>query len=117
MHNLYPALAKINRARGSLAFGLVQGEPRRFGSCDVEIDRQKRQLEPRPEVRGNIARAMFYMHATYGLKLFSRQKKRLKQWHKQDPPDSEEQRRNRIIEQIQGQRNLFIDHPEQVAAQ
>ena len=117
MHNLYPALAKINKVRGSQAFGLVRGEPRRFGSCDFEIDPQKRQVEPRPEVRGNIARAMFYMHATYDLKLFSRQKKRLKQWHRQDPPDGEELRRNQIIEQIQGQRNLFIDHPEQVEAQ
>ncbi len=117
MHNLYPALARINKARGSRAFGMVPGERRRFGSCDFEIDPQKRRVEPRPAVRGNIARAMLYMQARYGLRLFPRQAALLRQWHRDDPPDHEELRRNRVIEQIQGQRNPFIDHPEQVAAQ
>jgi len=116
MHNLYPALAKINTARGSQAYGMVKGEPRRFGSCDFEIDQKKRKVEPRPAIRGNIARAMFYMHATYGLRLFPRQAKLLKQWHREDPPDREERYRNPIIEQLQGRRNPFIDHPKQVEA-
>ncbi len=116
MHNLYPAQAKINKARGNQAYGMVEGEPRRFAQCDFEVDVQKHQVEPRAAVRGNIARAMFYMHASYGLKLFPRQAKLLKLWHREDPPDHEELRRNQIIEQIQGQRNPFIDHPEQVEA-
>jgi len=116
MHNLYPAQANINKARGSRAFGMVPGEPRRFRQCDFEIHPQKHRVEPRPEVRGNIARAVFYMHATYDLKLFPQQAKLLKQWHRQDPPDREEQRRNRIITRIQGQQNHFITHPEQVEA-
>lgn len=114
MHNLYPAQANINKARGSQAYGMVQGEPRQFSRCDFEIDLQKRRVEPRPAVRGNIARAMFYMQATYKLTLFSRQADLLKQWHSEDPPDHEELRRNQIIERIQGRRNPFIDHPEQV---
>jgi len=114
MHNLYPAQADINKARGSQAYGMVLGEPRRFGRCDFEVDLQKRHVEPQPAVRGNIARAMFYMHATYKLKLFSRQAVLLKQWHREDPPDQEELRRNQVIERIQGRRNPFIDHPEQL---
>ena len=114
MHNLYPAQAQINQARGSQAFGMVPGEQRIFGSCDFEIDQQKRQIEPRPQVRGNIARAMFYMHDTYNLKLYSKQAKLLKQWNRQDPPDKEEQRRNQLIKQIQGQANHFIDHPDKI---
>ncbi len=117
MHNLYPALARINKARGSRAFGRVPGEPRRFGSCDFEIDPQKRRVEPRPAVRGNIARAMLYMQTRYGLRLFPRQARLLRQWHRDDPPDHEELRRNRVIERIQGERNPFIDHPERVGAQ
>lgn len=111
MHNLFPARATINKARGAMAFGHVAGESREFGRCDFEIDRKKRQVEPRPEVRGDIARAMFYMHKKYKLTIFPRQGKRLKKWHRQDPPSIEEKRRNRIIERIQGQRNLFIDQP------
>ena len=114
MHNLYPARAVINKERSALAFGVVPGEFRNFGYCDFEIDRRQRLAEPRPEVRGNIARAMFYMQATYDLKIFSRQGKILKQWHWEDPPDAEERRRNRIIEKIQGNRNRFVDHPELV---
>lgn len=38
------------------------------------------------------------------------------QWHKSDPVDDRERRRNQIIfEQYQGNRNPFIDHPEFVA--
>ena len=35
----------------------------------------------------------------------------LKQWHQQDPVDQREQKRNQLIENIQGNRNWFIDCP------
>lgn len=111
MHNLYPAIGKINKARSSYAFGMISGERRSFGHCDFEIDQHKRRVEPRPEVRGNIARAMFYMHHRYGLPIFKRQGALLRLWHRKDPPDAEERRRNNLIEKIQGNRNQFIDRP------
>ncbi|MET0106461.1 MAG: endonuclease [Sedimenticola sp.] len=64
-----------------------------------------------PASRGNIARAMFYMHDTYGLTIFKRQGELLKQWNRKDPPDREERRRNALIDEIQGTRNHFIDNP------
>lgn len=111
MHNLYPSRQDINHARGSAAFAMVKGEKRKFGQCDLEIDRRRYRAEPRPEVRGNIARAMFYMQDRYGLTIFKKQAALLKQWHREDPPDREEQRRNNAIEKIQGTRNQFIDQP------
>jgi deoxyribonuclease I len=111
MHNLYPARKEINRARSSYAFAMLKGEKRRFGQCDVEIDRRRRRIEPRPESRGNIARAMFYMYDRYGVTIFRKQGELLKQWHREDPPDAQEQRRNDAIEKIQGSRNRFIDQP------
>lgn len=36
-------------------------------------------------------------------------------WHRQDPPDARECRRNDAVYQAQGNRNPFIDHPEWVA--
>jgi len=111
MHNLYPARAAINKARGSMPFGEVDGERRHYGDCDIEIDRRRRVVEPRPASRGNIARAMFYMQATYGLEIYSRQGRLLKQWHADDPPDREEMRRNERIARLQGTRNPFIDRP------
>ncbi|MCP3671067.1 MAG: endonuclease I [Gammaproteobacteria bacterium] len=111
MHNLYPSRKDINQARSSYAFALLKGERRRFGQCDFELDQRRRRVEPRPTSRGNIARAMFYMHHTYGFTIYGKQGHLLKQWHRQDPPDAEEQRRNNAIEKIQGTRNKFIDRP------
>ncbi len=114
MHNLYPARQEINSARSSYAFGVIKGEKRYFGKCDFEVNKYQRRAEPRPEVRGNIARSMFYMQQKYGLTIFKKQGELLKQWHRQDPPDAEERRRNQIIEKIQGSRNQFIDQPDLV---
>ncbi len=111
MHNLYPALADINEARSAMAYGEVLGERRRFGSCDFEIDELRRKVEPRRQVRGDIARAMFYMHKSYGIQIYRSQGKLLQQWNRQDPPDDAERRRNDRIQQLQGRRNPFIDRP------
>lgn len=40
----------------------------------------------------------------------------LLQWHKQDPPDDFERRRNTVVYLFQGNRNPFVDHPEWVEA-
>jgi len=111
LHNLYPALIHVNKARSSFPFGLIAGEKRRFRGCDFEVNEFKRIAEPRPAVRGNIARAVFYMSYTYGLPLFRKQKNLLLKWHQQDPPDRAEKRRNVAIEKLEGARNPFIDHP------
>lgn len=111
MHNFYPSLREINKIRGSSPFGVVKGEVRRFGRCDFEYDSKQRVVEPAPVSRGNIARAMFHMQESYGLKIFARQGEMLQRWHKEDPPDTEELRRNDIIEKLQGTRNRFIDDP------
>ncbi len=111
MHNLYPSLRIINEARGSYPFGELWGEPRDFGACDFEVSTSKRLAEPRPEARGEIARAMFYMHDAYDLPIFRRQLQMLKDWNREDPPEAAERRRNDIIERLQGSRNRFIDDP------
>jgi endonuclease I len=36
----------------------------------------------------------------------------LLQWHQQDPPNGAERIRNEAIQEFQGNRNPFIDHPE-----
>jgi len=111
MHNLYPSRKDINKTRSSFPYDTVEGERRAFGKCDFELDHRKRQVEPRPEARGNIARAMFYMQDTYGLRIYRRQGELLRDWNRDDPPDSEEKRRNEAITAIQGNRNKFIDDP------
>ncbi len=112
LHNLYPSRRDINDARASFRFGDIGGERRDYGSCDFEIDERRRVVEPRPASRGEIARAMFYMHKEYGMKIFRRLGRTLQRWHRQDPPSKHEQHRNEVIERIQGTRNPYIDQPE-----
>jgi len=111
MHNLYPSRSDINQIRGSFPFGMIKGERRQFGQCDFELNKKKRMVEPRSAVRGDIARAMMYMHDRYAIRIHSRQGQLLKQWNRQDPPDTTERKRNDIIETLQGNRNRFIDKP------
>jgi len=112
MHNFYPSRKDINKIRSSFPFGTIRGEKRRYGQCDFEFDPKQRIVEPQPASRGNIARAMFHMKDSYGLKIFSRQGRMLLRWHREDPPNDEERRRNNLIEKLQGTRNRFIDKPE-----
>lgn len=109
LHNLFPAKEKINRDRSSYAFGIVKGEKRKYGKCDFEIDRRKRRAEPREKVRGDVARAVLYMSDKHGIELFKRQKNLMLKWHRADPPDEEEKRRNNMIQILQGNRNPYID--------
>jgi len=89
-------------------------------------------FEPRDEVKGDIARMIFYMvvryegkdEFDYDLELSDELPTRkspkygrlstLIEWHLQDPVDSTEIRRNNIIYHYQKNRNPFIDHPEWV---
>lgn len=91
--------------------------------------------EPRPEVKGDVARAIFYMATRYegdngepDLELTETllsqgdssplhgRLSELLLWHVQDPVDAAEVARNDIVFGYQFNRNPFIDHPEYVTA-
>lgn len=110
MHNLYPARADLNRARGAMAYAEIPGERWLEAGCDLEIDVRRRRVEPRPAVRGNIARAMLYMADTYPeLELYSRQRALMERWNRDDPVDQAERERNRRIMRLQGRGNRWIE--------
>jgi deoxyribonuclease-1 len=107
MHNLVPSIGEINERRGHAPPGLVEGEPRMFGSCDVEIDTL---FEPREGARGDVARAYLYMAAVYpSMSLAADERAMFMRWHAADPPDDMERRRNAFIEEAQGNHNPWID--------
>lgn len=109
LHNLYPVWQPLVTFRNGRWFGVVDGEDRRFDDCDIEW--RNGVLEPRPLARGNIARAILYMHSTYKLPIDAAGLKLLKDWNREDPPSEQEQIRNDRIEVLQGKRNPFIDKP------
>ena len=106
LHNLKPANPNENSSRGNRYFDLTTGG----GS-----------YAPRPEVRGDVARILFYMIVMYDyLSLINTVPTTyqmamldvLIQWHYEDPVDAFEINRNNVIFSYQQNRNPFIDFPE-----
>ena len=130
LHHLRPADKSVNSSRGHLDFG-IGGKPQREAENTY---RSSTNWEPRDEVKGDIARMLFYMEVRYlepqgnMQKLFLVEEQTdsgqpslgylctLYAWHVQDPVSNFERRRNNIIHTQQGNRNPFIDHPEWVAS-
>ncbi|MFQ5801866.1 MAG: endonuclease [Candidatus Methylomirabilales bacterium] len=54
------------------------------------------------------------MDKEYGLPIDSSDVVLLKRWNRDDPQSCPEMRRDNIIEELQGTRNRFIDHPKWV---
>ena len=109
MHNLYPVWQSLVLYRNGHPYGEIQSEDWRFSDCDFEWNGDV--VEPRPIARGNIARAIFYMHAKYQLPVDPDMLRTLKDWNRKDPPSKQEKERNDRIEKIQGQRNPYVDNP------
>lgn len=109
LHNLVPAIGELNGDRSNYGFAELPGEARRYGQCDFEVDPAYELAEPRPEIRGDIARIYFYMAHTYGLGFSPAELAQLTQWAEADPVDDWERERNRRIRARQGNGNPYID--------
>jgi endonuclease I len=114
LHHLYPADRDMNSKRGNLPFGEVAGAVF-FESDDSRIGEDARGVkvfEPPPRVRGDVARALFYVAAVYDLPFPDGELDVLFRWHAADPVDDGERKRNRRVSRHQRNRNPFVDHPE-----
>ncbi len=65
--NLVPAIGEVNGDRFNHRYGIVPGEPRKYGQCDFEFE--DNVAEPAASIRGDIARMQIYMLETYGPEL------------------------------------------------
>jgi uncharacterized repeat protein (TIGR02543 family) len=108
LHNLKPANPSENSSRGN----------KYFDNTTTTVS-----YSPRVEVRGDVARILFYMVVMYDyLELINSTPTMYKmamlntllQWHIDDPVDDFERNRNDVIYFYQKNRNPFIDHPELV---
>ena len=127
-HHLRPTDASVNSSRGNLDFdngGVYHSEAT---GCRYDSD----SWEPRDEVKGDVARMIFYMAVRYegdngepDLEVVDEvntypapehgKLSALLEWNELDPPDDFENHRNDVIYSYQNNRNPFIDHPEFVA--
>jgi len=109
MYNLYPAVGEVNGLRSNYSMAMIPGGSYQFGDCKTKIE--DRKIEPRPEVRGDIARTYFYMERAYpghGI-ISSKNEKLFQAWDKADPVDEWECERASRIAKIQGNINLVVD--------
>ena len=123
LHNLFPAhQTNANARRSNNPFHEVvtptYTSPTGFGMLGKDSFNIT-SYEPRPEQKGDIARALYYMAVCYNgsrgnsWTIPNQQSLTiLKQWHQMDPPDAFEIARNEYIAVEQGNRNPFIDFPE-----
>ncbi|CAM1347556.1 endonuclease [Tenacibaculum crassostreae] len=115
-HNLRPADAQRNSSRSNRKFAAGSGTPSYITT--------EGYWYPGDEWKGDVARMMMYMYLRYGnqclptgvgigntvptdpnmIDLFL-------QWNAEDPVSTIEMQRNPVLEQMQGNRNPFVDNP------
>ncbi|MBT2255788.1 endonuclease [Priestia megaterium] len=129
LHHLRPTDVSVNSTRGNLDFD--NGGTEHSEALGNYFDSDS--WEPRDEVKGDVARMLFYMAVRYegdvsdepdlelnntvnnGTVPYHGKLSVLLQWNAQDPVDDRERRRNDIIySDYQHNRNPFIDYPEWV---
>ncbi|MFS0688634.1 endonuclease [Sporosarcina sp. 179-K 8C2 HS] len=126
IHHLRPTDVQVNSARGNLDFDYGGSAVKGCDGCF----KSSNSWEPPDRVKGDVARMLFYMATRYeagdrvdlelnellnnGSNPYHGKLSVLLEWHELDPVDAFEMNRNNVIEQIQGNRNPFIDHPEWV---
>ncbi len=125
VHNLKPADASVNMDRSNVDFDNGGTQHSEATGCYYDSD----SWEPRDEVKGDIARIIFYMATRYegengeeDLKVVDEvstypaaehgKLSTLLEWNMMDPPDDFERNRNNVIFSWQRNRNPFIDNPE-----
>ncbi|WP_427887231.1 endonuclease [Kribbella sp. GL6] len=130
IHHLRPEDVSVNSARGNLDFDNGGTAVAQCTGCTADAD----SFAPRPAVRGDVARMIFYMAVRYegddgfanlelddkvgnGTAPYIGKLSVLKAWAAADPPDAFEKNRNEVIyNQFQHNRNPFIDHPEWISS-
>ena len=107
LYNLQPEVGKINALRSDKQYAIIRTENLIMG-CDFEV--MGDYVEPRKEIRGDIARTYFYMRGEYPeyVRLKRSFVEMLRLWTVEDPVSDEECFRAKKIFAIQGNKNPFL---------
>ena len=111
VHHLFPTDVTSNSRRGNDPFGVVTGSTTwQMGGSKTNNS----TFEPRDVHKGACARAMMYFVIRYQdySNHFAGQEGILRQWHNQFPASTFEENRNSDIENLQNNRNPFVDYPQ-----
>jgi endonuclease I len=127
VHNLRPSDASVNSSKSNKDFNDVENIQENAEGEAPDTYTNGDFWDPRDEIKGDVARILFYMATRYeseslDLQLVDRISYSgspelgvlftLIKWHNQDPVDAAERERHEGAFGYQGNRNPFIDHPE-----
>ncbi|HYE57742.1 MAG TPA: endonuclease, partial [Rhodothermales bacterium] len=133
LHHLYPARADANSSRGNLPYGdfadasgtkffrgsdtatcpagCPPAEPDTWSATSTSTGR----FRPRTEVRGDLARSLFYVYTIYRAEadasdpaFLETMRATLLAWHREYPPDAAEIARSARVRHHQGNDNPFV---------
>ncbi len=142
LHHLRPSASKVNSAKSDHIFGNVNGvydEGVTEGIFNGEVcwylNKNLDLFECKDDVKGDVARILLYVYCRWEQpNLYTDMKENLPEpdsdsksnsgtkviesldtllsWCESDPVDTWEMERNDLVQDIQGNRNVFIDYPE-----
>ena len=123
LHHIRPSDNQVNSTRGNLRFGEVNGGKQAIGgnaASGTLGGYHGSYFEPLDNAKGDVARICLYMYVRYGashskcnsITNVFQSVDVLLEWCALDPVDTWEMGRNEVVEDYQGNRNVFIDYPE-----
>ncbi len=123
LHHIRPDDNKTNSTRGNKKFGEVSSGSQANGSSTVGGmsggTYNSSYFEPHDNVKGDVARICLYVYVRWGadwgadsITEVFQSVDVLLDWMELDPVDTWEMGRNEVVQDIQGNRNVFIDYPE-----
>ncbi len=125
MHHLRPCKTNVNSSRGNSPFGEVNtSQVNHWYWLEYDLTSPPSQnideysesasglFEPREDMKGDIARSIFYFYTMYSdvadNNFFNIQKEQLYEWHQIDPITAQEIARTNKISEYQDYPNPFI---------
>jgi deoxyribonuclease I len=107
-HNLVIAIGEVNADRSNYSFGELPGSTSSYGQCKTKVDFKQRRVEPRNEVKGQVARINFYMHDRYNLNMSKQQQQLMMAWNSKYKVTEWEIKRDNRIAKLTGHNNPFV---------
>ena len=125
LHHIRPAEKKVNGTRSNRLYGYAPNGTNVTGNNSSLVGGKYASkgdggyFEPLDNVKGDVARICLYVYVRWNsqwgaesiTKVFQSVDVLL-EWCELDPVDTWEMGRNEVIQNIQGNRNVFIDYPE-----
>lgn len=109
LYNIAPSIGEVNGDRSNFNYGqLASSVLSPYGQSQSRVDFKNRIFEPRNEVKGQVARVMFYMYDRYNLTMSKQQQQLLMAWDRQFPVNRWEKLQNERIGRITGHYNPFV---------